>query len=208
MFDILVDDLDGVRVITIRRPDALNALHDELNDEILSAIRAGEADPAIEGFVIIGFGTRAFSAGAELGRFRGLLGDALAAAHYARACSRLLVYLDAMAKPVVAALNGMALGGGLEFAIRSHGIVAMHGASLQFPEITWGSCRASAPSSFLIVVGRTPPQLVHRMLRSAERVGPTMPNGSASSTLASSATGYSRVRFRWRRSSPSGRAGT
>ena len=59
-----------------------------------------------------------------------------AAAQYARDCSRLLLHIDRMAKPVVAALNGMALGGGLELALRCHGIVALRNASLQLPEIT------------------------------------------------------------------------
>jgi enoyl-CoA hydratase / 3-hydroxyacyl-CoA dehydrogenase len=167
---LLVDEIDGVQVITLRRPDALNALHDELNDEILSVLRAGEADARIEGFVITGFGTRAFCAGADIGRFPALLGDAQAASDYARACSRLLLYLDAMAKPVVAALNGMALGGGLELAIRSHGIVAVHGTSLQFPEIGLGL--VPGIGAVVIPYRRWPraAQLMHRMLRTAERV--------------------------------------
>ncbi len=57
---------------------------------------------------------------------------------YARDCSRLLEYLDGMDKPVVAALNGMALGGGLELAMRCHGLVATQSTWMQFPEITLG----------------------------------------------------------------------
>lgn len=135
---ILVDDIDAVRLITLRRPEAMNALHDELTDEILAVVRAGEADPAVQGFVIAGYGPRAFCAGADIGRFPSMLGDADAAAQYARDCSRLLVHLDAMDKPVVAALNGMALGGGLELAMRCHSMVAVPEAFLQFPEITLG----------------------------------------------------------------------
>jgi enoyl-CoA hydratase/3-hydroxyacyl-CoA dehydrogenase len=168
--DVLVDDVAGIRVITIRRPDALNALHDELNDEILTAIRDVEDDPAVTGFVITGFGTRAFCAGADIGRFPGLLGDNLGATQYARDCSRLLRHLDAMRKPVVAALNGMALGGGLELAIRAHGIVAVQGAMLQFPEITLGIVPGIGA---MVVPFRRWPRgaaLVQRMLRTAERV--------------------------------------
>jgi enoyl-CoA hydratase/3-hydroxyacyl-CoA dehydrogenase len=135
---ILVDDLDGVKVITLRRPEAMNALHDGMNDEILSVIRRFENDPGVAGFVITGYGTRAFCAGADIGRFVDMLGDAPAAAQYARDCSRLLVHLDRMNKPVVAALNGMALGGGLELAMRCHAIVAMKRAWLQLPEVTLG----------------------------------------------------------------------
>ena len=135
---VLVDDLDGVKVITLRRPEALNALHDEMTDEILGVIRRFEHDRRVIGFVLIGYGTRAFCAGADIGRFPSLLGDAEASAQYARDCSRLLVHLDAMDKPVVAALNGMALGGGFELAMRCHGLVAMRDAWMQLPEITLG----------------------------------------------------------------------
>ena len=135
---VLVDRIGDVVVITLRRPEALNALHDAMTDEILDAIRAAESDADVAGFVIVGYGPRAFCAGADIGRFPAMLGDATAAAGYARDCSRLLVHLDAMTKPVVAALNGMALGGGLELALRCHDIVALASAWLQLPEITLG----------------------------------------------------------------------
>src|SRR5690606_18115227 len=135
---VLVDDVGDVKVITLRRPEALNALHDEMTDEILEVIRRHEDDPAVAGFVLVGYGTRAFCAGADIGRFPTMLGDAQAAAQYARDCSRLLVHLDAMRKPVVAALNGMALGGGFELAMRCHSLVAVRDASMQLPEVTLG----------------------------------------------------------------------
>lgn len=116
----------------------MNALHDEMNDEILSVIRRHENNPKVTGFVITGYGTRAFCAGADIGRFVDMLGNARASAQYARDCSRLLVHLDQMKKPVVAALNGMALGGGLELAMRCHDIVALKRAWLQLPEVTLG----------------------------------------------------------------------
>jgi len=67
-----------------------------------------------------------------------MLGDAAASADYARACARVQRFIDRSGKPVVAAVNGAALGGGLELAIRCHGIVAVSGARFQFPEITLG----------------------------------------------------------------------
>jgi enoyl-CoA hydratase/3-hydroxyacyl-CoA dehydrogenase len=168
---VLVDNLDGVIVVTLRRPEALNALHDGLNDEILRVIRRHGADPQVAGFVLIGYGPRAFCAGADIGRFPGMLGDPAASAQYARDCSRLLVHLDRMHKPVVAALNGMALGGGLELAMRCHAIVAQREAWLQFPEITLGI----APGiGAMVVPYRRWPQaapLFHGMLRRAERLG-------------------------------------
>ena len=135
---ILVDDLDGVKVITIRRPQAMNALNDELTDEILAVLKAFADDPAVKGFVITGYGTAAFSAGADIGKFPSMLGDPLASAQYARDCAKVQVFMDQMDKPVVAALNGLAMGGGLEIAIRCHSIVAMQNAVMQFPEITLG----------------------------------------------------------------------
>ena len=135
---LLVDDLDGVKLITMRRPQAMNALDDTVTDELLAVLGRLEGDPTVRGFVVTGFGTRAFCAGADIGRFPEMLGDAEASTQYARDCSRLLVHLDAMNKPVVAALNGMALGGGLELAMRCHGIVAQRGAFMQFPEVNLG----------------------------------------------------------------------
>jgi enoyl-CoA hydratase/3-hydroxyacyl-CoA dehydrogenase len=135
---ILVDDLAGVKVITIRRPQAMNALNDELTDEILSVFKEFENDPSVKGFVITGYGHTAFSAGADIGKFPEMLGDAEASAQYARDCAKVQIFMDQMDKPVVAAVNGFALGGGLEVAIRCHGIVATKNASFQFPEITLG----------------------------------------------------------------------
>ena len=167
---VLVDDARGVKIITIRRPEALNALHDELTDEILGVIRQFENDAAVRGFVITGYGPRAFSAGADIGRFPKMLGDAQAAAQYARDCSRLLLHIDRMTKPVVAALNGMALGGGLELALRCHGAVAMANASLQLPEILLGI--VPGLGAMVVPYRRWPNTAAtfHAMMRRAERV--------------------------------------
>lgn len=167
---VLLDDVDGVKIITLRRPEALNALHDGLTDEILAAIRAFEDEAGVVGFVITGYGPRAFSAGADIGRFPRVLGDSEAAAQYARDCSRLLVHIDRMRKPVVAALNGMALGGGLELALRCHAIVAMRSARLQLPEITLGIVPGIGA---MVVPYRRWPQAAetfHGMLRHADRL--------------------------------------
>lgn len=167
---VLVDQIDGVKIITLRRPEAMNALHDELTDEVLAVIRRFEADPGVAGFVITGYGTRAFCAGADIGRFPSMLGDAAAATQYARDCSRLLVHLDAMKKPVVAAMNGMALGGGLELAMRCHAVVAVKDAWMQLPEITLGIVPGIGA---MVVPYRRWPQAAtafHGMLRQAERL--------------------------------------
>jgi len=135
---LLVDDLDGVKVITIRRPQAMNAISDELNNEILDVLKQYHDDPSVKGFVLTGYGTRAFSAGGDIGKFPDTLGNKEAAVKYARDSAEVQLFMDRMEKPMVAAVNGMALGGGVELAIRCHGIVAMENARFQFPEITLG----------------------------------------------------------------------
>ena len=67
-----------------------------------------------------------------------MLGDRDASAQYAKDCAEVQLFMDQMDKPIVAAINGMALGGGLEVAIRCHGMVATKNATFQFPEITLG----------------------------------------------------------------------
>jgi len=162
---LLVDDFDGVKVITIRRPEALNALDDHLNNEILGVIKQYEDDPGIKGFIITGYGIRAFSAGADIGRFPEYLGDADGAAQYSRDSSDLLRHIDGMTKPVVAAVNGMALGGGLELALRCHGIVALQDSWMQLPEITLGI--APGIGGMVVPYRRWPEaaQIFHDMLR-------------------------------------------
>lgn len=135
---VLVDEIEGVKIITIRRPQAMNALNDQITNEILSVLKDYHDDPSVEGFVITGYGKRAFSAGADIGRFPEMLGDKDAAVQYSRECAAVQTFMDQMEKPVVAAINGMALGGGLEVAIRAHALVATKNATLQFPEITLG----------------------------------------------------------------------
>jgi enoyl-CoA hydratase/3-hydroxyacyl-CoA dehydrogenase len=135
---ILVDEREGVKIITIRRPQAMNALNDEMTAEILAVLKQFADDPNLKGFVITGYGMTAFSAGADIGKFPSMLGDPGASAQYARDCAKVQMFMDQMDKPVVAAINGLALGGGLEIAIRCHGMVATKNATLQFPEISLG----------------------------------------------------------------------
>ena len=135
---ILVDEMDGVIIITIRRPQAMNAISDEINDEILMVLKENIDNPSVKGFVITGYGNNAFSAGADIGKFPATLGNKNAAAQYATDCAEVQLFMDQMDKPIVAAINGMALGGGLEVAIRCHSMIATKNAIFQFPEITLG----------------------------------------------------------------------
>jgi enoyl-CoA hydratase/3-hydroxyacyl-CoA dehydrogenase len=135
---VLVDEIDGVIIITIRRPQAMNALSDDITNEILAVLKENADSPSVKGFVITGYGNAAFSAGADIGKFPKMLGDSDASVQYSKDCAGVQLFMDQMDKPVVAAINGMALGGGLEVAIRCHSLVATKNARLQFPEITLG----------------------------------------------------------------------
>ncbi len=166
---VLVDDVDGVCVITLRRPQAMNALDDSVTEEVLSVIEAREDE--VEGFVLVGYGPKAFCAGADIGRFPGMLGDADAASNYARECAKLQLKLDSMKTPVVAALNGLTLGGGLELALRCHGLVAVEDAVLQFPEVNLGI--APGLGGMVVPYRRWPEaaSVFHDMIRFGDRLG-------------------------------------
>ncbi|MFH1934958.1 MAG: 3-hydroxyacyl-CoA dehydrogenase NAD-binding domain-containing protein [Pseudomonadota bacterium] len=135
---VLVDEMDGVIIITIRRPQAMNALSDDITNEILAVLKDNKDNPSVKGFVITGYGNTAFSAGADIGKFPKMLGDSDASVQYAKDCAGVQLFMDQMDKPIVAAINGMALGGGLEVAIRCHSLIATKNVLLQFPEITLG----------------------------------------------------------------------
>ncbi len=136
--DILVDRMDGITILTMRRPQVANALSDLTCNEILAELKKGEADPSVKGFVITGYGPKAFCAGADIGGFVATFGNHEKGQALSRGNSKVLEYIDKMKKPVVAALNGLAMGGGTELAIRCHSMVAMERAFMQLPEITLG----------------------------------------------------------------------
>jgi len=135
---ILLDEIDGVKILTIRRPQAMNAIREELNNEIMALLKEYENDPKTKGFVLTGYGTAAFSAGADIGTFPDMLGDIEKGTQAARDWAKVQPYMDRLGKPIVAAINGVALGGGLELAIRCHSMVATANARFQFPEIMLG----------------------------------------------------------------------
>ena len=119
---VLFDDVGSVKVITIRRPDALNAINDEVTDEILAAIRRFEGDEAVHGFVLTGYGARAFSAGADIGRFPGVLGNA----EGQRLSSEAIGILDAAIRDAAAAPTFAAA---LEIGYRAFGTSARTAAA-------------------------------------------------------------------------------
>lgn len=136
--DILVDDKDGVRIITIRRPQAANALGWGTAAEILAELKKGEDDPTVKGFILTGYGQKAFCAGADIGGFVDAFDNKEAGIGLAKGNSEMLHYMDQMSKPLVAAVNGLAMGGGVETMFRCHSIVANKKAFFRLPEITLG----------------------------------------------------------------------
>jgi enoyl-CoA hydratase/carnithine racemase len=168
--DILVDEMDGVKILTIRRPQAANALSDHTCDEILAELKKGEADSSVKGFVITGYGPKAFCAGADIGGFVATFGDHEKGQALSRGNSKVLEHMDGMDKPVVAALNGLAMGGGTELAIRCHSMVAMEKAFIQLPEIRLGMIPGMGG---VVIPYRKWPQAAekfHAMIGEAERM--------------------------------------
>jgi len=132
----LYEKTEGIATITINRPDALNALNEETIQELLARLEDAENDEAIKVIVITGAGDRAFSAGADLRMMKGaspVRGMELSR-HGQRLCNR----VEALGKPVIAAINGFALGGGIELAMACDIRIASESAQIGQPEINVG----------------------------------------------------------------------
>ena len=130
-----VDD-DGVAVVTLNRPDALNALSQRLIAELAAAFRAARTDAAVRGVVVTGAGEKAFAAGADIAEFAEM--DSLTAHRFATRGQGVMTQIETMSKPVVAAVNGFALGGGCELAMACHLRVASESAQFGQPEVQLG----------------------------------------------------------------------
>ncbi len=134
--NVLVADENAVRWITINRPAKLNALNRALVAELGDAVAAAGADSAVRAVVITGAGEKAFVAGADIAEFVGLSpADAQA---MARAGQGVFETIAALPKPVLAAVNGFALGGGCELALACHMRVASTTAKFGQPEAKLG----------------------------------------------------------------------
>ena len=126
--------VEGVALITIDRPDALNALSFDLLDALAAALERLDADPACRAIVITGAGSRAFAAGADIRELAGQTPVSLAEGGRFAAWDRIW----ATRKPVIAAVRGFALGGGCELAMACDMIVAGEDALFGQPEIKIG----------------------------------------------------------------------
>jgi len=130
--NLRVDREGGVAVLTIDRPKSLNALDSATLDELESAFTALDRDPSVGAIVVTGAGEKAFVAGADI-RDMLAMGPVEARAHAERG-QRVVGLLARTPKPVIAAINGYALGGGLELALACDIRLASENAVLGLPE--------------------------------------------------------------------------
>ncbi len=130
-----VDDA-GIALITVNRPDKLNALNATVIDELEAAFRQARADGEVKGVVLTGAGEKSFVAGADISQFPDL--TALDGHRFALRGQAAFNRIEEMAKPVVAAINGYAFGGGCELALACHLRVASENAIFGQPEVNLG----------------------------------------------------------------------
>jgi enoyl-CoA hydratase len=130
-------DEGRVRWVTIERPQRLNALNSQVLAELREAVEAAAADPALGAIVLRGSGERAFCAGADLGEIDGL--DAEQAHAFIRHGHRTMSAVAGARIPVIAAVDGFALGGGLELMLACHLVVASERSQFGLPEANIGA---------------------------------------------------------------------
>ncbi len=134
---ILSELHEGLLVLTINRPEALNALNGDVIRALSEAIQAASTNDDVRALVLTGSGEKAFVAGAdikEFAEFNAEQGRALSA----QGQTALFDLVEQCPKPVIAAVNGYALGGGLELAMAAHIRVASENALLGLPEVSLG----------------------------------------------------------------------
>jgi enoyl-CoA hydratase len=137
-YETLLVDRDGpTAIITINRPKSLNALNAKVFEELLAAFDALEADQTVRCVIITGAGDKAFVAGADIGELA-TLRDETSATQKARDGHRVTERLEHSRLPIIMAINGFALGGGLELAMAGDIRIAASTAKLGQPEVSLG----------------------------------------------------------------------
>ncbi len=133
---LLVATSDGVATLTINSPRTLNALNSELLGELECALHELNLDDSVKAVVITGAGEKAFVAGADIKEMSAM--TAHEGHQFGLKGQRVMLLIKKMTKPVIAAVNGFALGGGLELALACDFIYASEKAKIGFPEVTLG----------------------------------------------------------------------
>jgi enoyl-CoA hydratase len=134
---ILTEIRNQIAFLTINRPQQLNALNKDTIEALHNALAAADADPAVGVIVLTGSGEKAFVAGADIKEFADFniaQGGELAL----RGQQTLFDFIEQLSTPVIAAVNGFALGGGLELAMAAHIRIASSNARMGLPETSLG----------------------------------------------------------------------
>jgi enoyl-CoA hydratase len=127
---------EGYAVITLNRPDKLNALNVQLLDELHDVLADLVRDDTLRGIIITGEGEKAFAAGADIAELNRL--DGYTGRDYSEHGQRVFTMIERMRVPVIAAVNGFALGGGCELAMACHIRLASEKAKFGQPEVNLG----------------------------------------------------------------------
>ena len=133
---LLLEESEGIATVTVNRPKVLNALSRQTIQELGEAFTRLCGDGAVGGVILTGAGPKAFVAGADIGELQGL--DTQAGREYSRAGQAVFNLIERLGKPVVAAINGFALGGGCELAMACTVRFASETARLGQPEVKLG----------------------------------------------------------------------
>ncbi|MDQ4072779.1 MAG: enoyl-CoA hydratase-related protein [Thermoproteota archaeon] len=133
---IQIDLQNDIAILKINRPEALNAMNLDVISELSRAIDIISADAGIKVLIITGAGERSFCAGADISYMVNI--DAITAEKYASSAQIVLNKIEKLEKPVIAAINGFALGGGCEIALACDLRIATENAKIGQPEVTIG----------------------------------------------------------------------
>ena len=133
---VQIDLSNDIAILRINRPEALNAMNLDVITELTRAIDIISADDGIKVLIITGAGERSFCAGADISFMVNI--DAVTAEKYASSAQSMLNKIEKMEKPVIAAINGFALGGGCELSLVCDIRFASENAKIGQPEVTIG----------------------------------------------------------------------
>lgn len=134
--NLLVEDLGAVRRITVNRPDKMNALNAQTLAELAAAFEQARDEASVRVVIIRGAGEKAFIAGADISELAKV--TPIQAREFARRGQHTMRVIETLGKPVIAQINGYALGGGMELALACHLRIASQQARLGQPEINLG----------------------------------------------------------------------